>query len=370
MTSQLLALFYRLRAIIRKEFITIFKDPGTRKILIVPVIVQSVLFGYGATFNLERVPWVLLDESRTPASAEVVRAVTGTPVFSLVADETSLHAFEARLSRGEALIGIRIPADFARAYRLGTGTIYVAADARNTTTANVAVGYVSLIGAQVNARNGATGAIRMTERLRYNENAVTRYNIMPGLMLALSMIQVLMLAGLSVSREREDGSFDMMLMTPASPVEILVGKALPPIVIGIGQAFLIFLVCRFWFEIPFAGSIWTLLAIVTFFTVSCVSLGLAISALSRTVQQSMVYAFLILLPSVILSGLMTPVAAMPDWMQTLTVLNPLRYSIEALRRVYFEGAGLADVWFYFWPTVLLAALTLPWAVCLFRRKMN
>ena len=366
----LLAFFYRIRALILKEFITVFKDPGSRKILVVPVIVQSILFGYGATFNLERVPWVLLDESRSAASAEFVRAVSNNGIFDLVAAETGLAGYRDRIDRGEALIGIHIPSDFADRQRAGSGVIMVTADARNTTTANVAVGYVSVIAAAINEKHGTLGNIRMVERFRYNENTVTRWNIMPALMLGLSMIQVLMLAGLSVSREREDGSFDMMLMTPASPVEILIGKAVPPILIGIGQAFIIFAVCRFWFDIPFAGSVWTLLFIVTLFASSCVGLGLAISALCRTVQQSMVFAFLILLPSIILSGLMTPVGGMPDWMQTLTILNPLRYSIEALRRVYFEGAGFADVWTLFWPTALLAAVTMPWAVWLFRRKVS
>ncbi|MGN1149201.1 MAG: ABC transporter permease [Sutterella sp.] len=368
--QSIISFLFRIRALIRKEFITVLQDPGSRKILIVPVLVQSVLFGYGATFNLERVPWVLLDESRSAQSAEFVRAVSENGIFELVAAETGLAGYTERIDRGEALIGIHIPADFARQQETGTGIVMVTADARNTTTANVAVGYVSVITASLNERRGVLGSIRMVERFRYNENTITRWNIMPGLMLGLSMIQVLMLAGLSVSREREDGSFDMMLMTPATPVEILIGKAIPPILIGIMQAFIIFSVCRFWFEIPFAGSIGTLLLIVTLFASSCVGLGLAISALCRTVQQSMVFAFLILLPSVILSGLMTPVAAMPEWMQTLTILNPLRYAIEALRRVYFEGAGIADVWRLFWPTALLAGVTMPWAVWLFRRKVS
>ena len=115
----LLAFFYRIRALILKEFITVLKDPGSRKILVVPVIVQSILFGYGATFNLERVPWVLLDESRSAASAEFVRAVSNNGIFDLVAAETGLAGYRDRIDRGEALIGIHIPADFARRQETG-----------------------------------------------------------------------------------------------------------------------------------------------------------------------------------------------------------------------------------------------------------
>ncbi len=179
----------------------------------------------------------------------------------------------------------------------------------------------------------------------------------------------MLLAGLAVSREREEGSFDMMLMTPLSPVEILLGKAAAPIVIGVAQSLMIFSVCRWWFGIPFAGSIWLLIFVVTLFSTSIVGLALAISAWSKTLQQSVVLAFILLLPSLVLSGLMTPVAAMPGWMQTLTVMNPVRYGILTVRMIYFENAGLADVLPYLWPLAVIALVTIPGAAWLFRNKV-
>lgn len=359
-----IASLVRIGALVWKELITMFRDPGSRKILIVPVLVQSVLFGYGATFNLEHVPWTYCDESRSDLSHQVVRAVAENGVFELVRVSEGLTPLGNAIERGDALTALYFPSDFAQ-----TGRLLVLTDARNTTTANVATGYLGLIVERVNAQNGNALPVQLVERFRYNENNFTRWNIMPGLILALSLIQVMLLSSLTVSREREEGSFDMMLMTPATSWEIYIGKGLPAILVGVGQALIIFCVCRFWFEIPFAGSFATLLTVIVLFSAAVVGLGLAISALCRTIQQSMVAAFLCLLPSIILSGLMTPVRAMPEWMQTLTVMNPLRYSTDAVRRIYFEGASLADVLPLLWPTALLWLIVTPLALKLFRAKI-
>ena len=166
---------------------------------------------------------------------------------------------------------------------------------------------------------------------------------MTGLILGLAMIQVMLLAGLAVSREREEGSFDMMLMTPLTPVEILIGKSVPPIVIGVLQSAMIFAVCRWWFDIPFAGSLALLFGVVLLFAASIVGLALMISAWAQTLQQSVVACFILLLPSLVLSGLMTPTAAMPEWMQTITILNPVRYGILVVRMIYFENAGISEI---------------------------
>lgn len=364
------ASFGRLRALAKKELMTLLRDPGMRRILVVPIIAQSILFGYGATFNLEEAPYVVFDASRSPASERVLHALESNRIFVRAGNPLSFNALERAVYEGEALIGVYIPDDFARRIARGeAGRIFVAADARNTTTANVATGYVSAVVEALNREAGAAGPIEIVDRWRYNENGITRYNIMSGLILGLAMIQVMLLAGLAVSREREEGSFDMMLMTPLSPVEILLGKAAAPIVIGVAQSLMIFSVCRWWFGIPFAGSIWLLIFVVTLFSTSIVGLALAISAWSKTLQQSVVLAFILLLPSLVLSGLMTPVAAMPGWMQTLTVMNPVRYGILTVRMIYFENAGLADVLPYLWPLAVIALVTIPGAAWLFRNKV-
>ena len=369
--ASLIASFSRLRALARKELITLLRDPGMRRILVVPIIAQSILFGYGATFNLEEAPYVVYDASRSPASERVIRKIESNRIFVRAGLPDSYQAFEKAVYDGDALIGLYFPDDFANKLARGEpAEIYVAADARNTTTANVATGYVSAIVESVAREDGTAGPIEVRERYRYNENGITRYNIMTGLILGLAMIQVMLLAGLAVSREREEGSFDMMLMTPLSPVEIFLGKAAAPIVIGIFQSFLIFSVCRWWFEIPFAGSILLLFFVVALFSTSIVGLALAISAWAKTLQQSVVLSFMLLLPSLVLSGLMTPAAAMPDWMQTLTILNPVRYGILTIRMIYFENAALSDILPYLWRLLLISLVTIPGAAWLFRNKVT
>lgn len=360
----------RLRALAKKETVTLLLDPAVRRILVVPIIAQSILFGYGATFNLEQVPYAAYDASHSPAAEEILRRIEGNGIFERAGSPRSAEEFRSLISDGKALIGLYFPADFAERQADGTGgEVMVAVDARNTTTANVATGYVNAVIQAYNAENGTGGPVEVRERYRYNENNITRYNIMTGLILGLSMIQVMLLAGLAVSREREEGSFDMMLMTPMSPAEIFLGKALPPVAIGVAQGFMIFCVCRWWFEIPFAGSIAILFSVVALFSASIVGLSLAISAMCSTIQQSIVFNFLILLPSLVLSGLMTPVRAMPDWMQAATVLNPVRYGILAVRMIYFEGAGWAEILPYLWPMALITAATMPGAAWLFRHKV-
>lgn len=208
----------RIFAIVVKEFAVTFGDKGSRMVLIAPVFLQAILFGYGATFNLERVPWVLLDESHSSASAEIVRGITGNGIFDLKRNAVSLADFEKSIDSSEALVGVYFPNDFDR-----KGEMMVVSDARNSTTAGIAYGYISSIATQVNAKHGGGLAVEVRDRARWNENGITRYTIVPGLIPVLALIQVLLLAGLSVSREREDGSFDMMLMTPADSIEILIG---------------------------------------------------------------------------------------------------------------------------------------------------
>lgn len=364
-----LGAFFRIRAVLMKELITLLKDPGVRRILIVPVIAQSVLFGYGATFNLERVPSVMLDLSRSAASARVVRAIEANGIFAPAAVPASLDDWKRAIDEGDALIGILIPEDFDEREAAGLGgEIYVAVDARNTTTANVATGYVTAAVAALNEADGRAGPVRMVERYRYNENNVTRWNIMPGLVIALSMLQVMLLAGLAVSREREEGSFDMMLMTPAAPWEIFVGKAVPPMIVALFQSFLIFAVCRWWFEIPFAGDPLVMGVVLALFSLSIVGIALALSAMAATIQTSVIYAFFVVLPSLVLSGLMTPVGAMPEWMQALTEWNPARWGIAAVRMIYFEGAGWREVLPLTAPLALVSLVTIPGAMWLFRHK--
>ncbi|MDG6896812.1 hypothetical protein A6A19_02060 [Actinobacillus delphinicola] len=358
----------RLKALIIKELIVLLKDPGSRKILIVPALAQAVLFGYGATYNLSHVPWVLYDGDHSVQSAQVIRTFTHNPFYELVTNAQSLSDFQNTIDKGNALIGIAIPPGFSKDFQNGHGQVFIIADGRNITTANVAMNYT--VDALLKAFPPQLAPITIESRLRYNENNITRWYIMSGMILAISMIQVLILSSLTVSREKENGSFDMMLMTPTTPGEIFIGKAIPPILVGIVQGLMIFAVCLFWFKIPLRGSPFTILALIALFSLSCVSIGIAISTITGTILASLVISFLLLVPMIVLSGLMTPVESMPQWLQEATIFNPIRYPIAALRLVYFEGASFADIIPYLWPMGLLFIITTPIAIYLFRRKVS
>ena len=183
------------------------------------------------------------------------------------------------------------------------------------------------------------------------------------------MIQTLMLAALSVARERENGTFDQLLVTPFSPTEIMIGKAIPIMLIGLMQSTIVLLVALFWFQIPLAGSLLTLYAGLILFIVASVGLGLSISAVSANMQQAMLYTFMLIMPLILLSGLATPVRNMPQFLQIATLANPLRFAIDLMQRVYLEGASLLMVAYDLVPLLIISAITLPLAAWLFRHHL-
>lgn len=343
-------------------------DKGTRKILIIPIIAQSLLFGYGATFNLERVPFILFQDSQDTAARDIVRLINNTPTFVLERTCYSEPCFKEAIDRGEALLGIYIGSDFSR-----TKTIFVATDARNTASANTALSYVQTIVNEYNLQQqqkyGLKGSLSIEYRYFFNENNITRFGIMTGMILALSMIQVLMLSSLSVSREREEGTFDMMLMAPLTPFEILIGKAMPSTIISVLQGLALFLICLLWFQIPFNGNFFALVSVISIFSLCIVGIGLAISALATTSQQSVVISFTLVLPAIILSGMITPRSAMPEIVQYIALLNPFYYGLEALRRIYLEGQTFFEVFHLMLPLVGIGAVTLTISLILFRGKV-
>ncbi|HEY0686590.1 MAG TPA: ABC transporter permease [Steroidobacter sp.] len=366
---------HRIAILIRKELIAILKDPRSRLVLVMPVILQSLLFGYAATFDLDEVPYALLDTDRSNASIQFVKLLDGSGVFDRVSSLSNASQIGETIGKKRALMVIHIPADFERDIESGRGgVVQVIADGRNSNTGNVAASYVTAAVDRFNTqwnelRGGASPALRIETRAWYNPNLETRWAMIPALIGALSMLQVLMLAALSVAREREQGTFDQLLVTPLRPTEIMVGKAVPPILIGLVQSTIILLLARFWFGIPFQGSLFTLYSGLLLFTTAAVGIGLALSAFSKTMQQAMLYTFVLLMPMMLLSGLTSAISNMPRAMQYLTYANPLRYAIDLVRRVYLEGASFGYLYHDMWPLVIIALITLPTAVWLFRHRL-
>lgn len=358
--------------LVRKELLALVKEPSSRAMLLAPVFLQSLLFGYGATFDLTHAPYAVLDQSRGRASTDIVARLEGTGVFHRVATLTSTEQIPDYIDSGKVLMVVSFPSDFQSRVVTGTGApMQLILDGRNSSTAGLASSYVSNI---VNSYNQElfphVQGISIERRSWYNPNLQSRWNMMPAMIGAISMLQTLLIAALSVAREREQGTFDQLLVTPLTPLQILIGKAIPAILVGLVQSTIIFLIIRYWFQIPMNGSVLLLYCGLFFFTIASVGIGLSISALSLTMQQAMLYTFMIIMPLMLLSGLMTSVENMPEVLQIATYVNPLRFGIDIVRRVYLEDAGFTDVAANFIPLVVLAAITLPLAAWLFRHRLS
>ncbi len=358
-------------ALIRKELLALLKDPANRTLLFAPALVQTLLFGYGATFDLTHAPYAVLDLSNGASSREILARIDGTGVFTRVATLGSNDQIAPQIDSGDALLVVVFPPDFESSLAGGaTAPMQVILDGRNSATAAAASAQVAGIVGAYNASLGAASPVTIVRRAWFNPNYESRWNLMPAMIASLSMLQTLMIAALSVAREREQGTFDQLLVTPLRPWQILIGKALPAILIGLLQSTIIFLVILFWFRIPMNGSVWLLYLALLTFTTAAVGIGLSISAVSLTMQQAMLYTFMLVMPLMLLSGLLTPIRNMPWILQVATYANPLRFGIDTVRRVYLEGATFADIAPNFVPLLAVAAVTLPLAAWLFRNRLG
>jgi ABC-2 type transport system permease protein len=371
----MLEAIFRIVALTRKELLAILKDPRSRYSLLVPPVLQCLIYGYVATYDLNDVPYAVFDQDRSAASQKLLAGLDGSGVFRRVANLNRAADVKTAIDNRRALLAIQIDHDFERRLLSGRqADIQVIADGRNSNTAGTAIGYVSSIVESFNVNwrkdHGTPGApVRLTTRAWYNPNLETRWHMIPALIGTLTFIQTLMLTGLSVAREREQGTFDQLLVTPFRPVEIMAGKALPAMLVGIVQATMVLLVAQLWFRIPFAGSFVTLYAGLSVFLLAAVGMGLLLSSVATTMQQAMLFSFLLIMPFSLLSGLTTPISSMPMVLQYVTLINPLRYAIDIAHRVYLEGAGLGLLIPELWPLALIALITLSAASWMFRHRL-
>lgn len=370
------AFIHNVLTLVRKEILMIVKDRLSRMVLVTPIIVQTLLFGYVATYDLNRVDYALLDEDRSHASRELARLFDGSGIFRRVATLDNSSAIAGVLDRKKALMVLHIGPRFERNLNVGrTVPVQVLVDGRNSNVAGTASGYASTIidgfsSARLRDKGLAGPAFSVTSRAWFNPNLETRWNIISGMIAVLSVIQAMMLAGQSVAREREQGTFDQLLVTPFGPMTIMLGKAIPPVLIGVGQSGIVLLLALHWFAIPYAGSYALLFAGITLFNAAIVGIGLCISTLSATMQQAMMYSFTLLMPMILLSGFATPIASMPEAFQTATLVNPVRYGVELAQRIYLEGAGFEETRHLFWPLGLMAMVTSGLASRLFRARLG
>jgi pyoluteorin transport system permease protein len=364
----------RIVALTRKELLAVLKDRRARLSLLIPPMVQALIFGYAATYDLNRVPYALLDEDHSVASRELVAGLDGSGAFQRVADLSNGAQIAPEIDSGRALLVLHIRQDFQRQLLDGKQpAVQVIADGRNSNTAGTAMGYVSGIIGRFNARwradhGGGAAPLQLIERAWFNPNLETRWYMIPGMIGTLTLIQCMMLTVMSVAREREEGTFDQLLVTPFRPGEIMVGKALPSMIVGMIQASGVLVIAQLWFRIPFAGHYIVLFTGLLLFLLAAVGIGLLLSSIASTMQQAMLYSMLFIMPFSLLSGFTTPLSGMPGALQDFTLINPLRFAIDITRRVYLQGAGMRLLLPDLWPLAVMAVITLSAASWVYRHR--
>lgn len=370
----MIAILRRLRALIAKEFLAILKDPKSRFTVIGPPVLQFILFGYAATFDVTNVDYAVLDQSQSVHSRALLSNLQSSSAFHFVGDLKSEAQIDTVINNEQAAIVIQVQSDFEqRLMHDGTAAIQVIADGRNSNVASVALGYIGRIVSSYNFERAEEEGLRsawidVEDRAWFNPNLLSRWFIVAPLPATIGMVIVLLLASLSVARERESGTFDQLMVAPFRPWEILVGKAMPGILFGLGEGLILSLGSVYWFGIPFEGTFVALFVTLLLFFIAIVGLGLLISSVSTTMQQGLLGAFIFIMPAVILSGFTTSIENMPEWLRYVTLGNPLRYAVTSLRQIFLEGGGLMFVWPQLWPMMLIACVTLPAAAWMFRHR--
>jgi len=366
----------RIAALVIKELLALLKDKKSRIIIIVPPMLQLMVFGYAATYDLNRVAYAVLNEDRGVHSRELLARLDSSGTFRRTADLRGDAEIAPAINNKDVLAVVRFPSDFSRNLDRGVpADLQVSVDGRNSNSATVLLGYFNTIvqsfNAQWIAEHGSRGPpARLVVRPWFNANLMSRWFIIPGIVGLLVLVVTMLVTALSVAREREAGTFDQLLVTPLHPTEILLGKAIPAVLIGLFESAIITLIIVFWFHVPFRGSVTALYLGMLLFLLSTIGVGLMISSLAVTQQQGLLGAFLFLVPAIVLSGFTTPIANMPVYLQHLTLVNPLRYFLIIVRSTFLEGAGVRILWPQYWPMALIGLFCLALAGFLFRRRMH
>ena len=362
-------------ALALKELLALLRDKRSRFVLVGPPVIQLLVFGFAATYDLQHAPMAIYDQDRGAAARELIARFAGSPNFQVVARIEHEAQIAPLIDERQALVVLRIGPRFSQEILSGgSGSVQVILDGRNSNTAMLALNYVQSIVSDFNdswaTRHGRNGPpSRLEIRPWYNANLESRWFVVPGIVGLLTLVVTLIVTALSVAREREAGTFDQLLVTPLRPVEILIGKSIPGLLVGLFQGSLIVVVAVYGFGIPLRGSVGALYLGMALFLLSAIGVGLMISSLAVTQQQGLLGAFLFLVPAVILSGFATPIANMPQVVQWLTYLDPLRYFLIILRGVFLQGDSYALLLDQYWPMALISVFSLTMAGWLFRHRM-
>jgi ABC-2 type transport system permease protein len=375
-------MFERLKAMLIKEFIQVFRDPKMRIIIFIIPIFQTIVFGYAVNTDVKDIKTAVYDLDNSPESRDLAARFAGSGYFQIVEHVYGDKRVEQLIDTGAVKAVLRMNRGFGA--ELGAGRIaplQILLDGTDSNTAGIVLTYAGMIAAGYNDRirleqaarafgpSFRVGGVEMESRAWFNENLESRNFYVPAVIANIVFIITMLLSSMAVVREKEIGTMEQVIVTPIRRSEFILGKTVPFILIGFIDVALITLVAAFWFGVPIRGSIPLLFGATALFLMSSLGFGLLISTVSRTQQQAMMSAFFFIFPAMLLSGFAFPIENMPETVQWLTFLNPLRYYLVIIRGIFLKGVGFGILWQQFLALFLLGTVILGFAVSRFRKTL-
>jgi ABC-2 type transport system permease protein len=364
-------MWYRLWRLIVKELQAVVGNRQGRFMLIMPVILQTLLFPFAATLEVKNSTLAVYNQDAGPIAIELVQRLASTAAFTHVLNLHSEQELQAALTEQQALLAVRFAPDFSRQVLAGQpAPVQLIMDGRRSNAGQIASAYASdVMTGYLLARSGRPPTSTLVVRNLYNPNLEYKWFVLPSLVAIITTIGCLMVTALSVAREREEGTFDQLLVSPLTPTYIMAGKAVPGILVAMAQGGAIALVAHWAYGVPFTGSVGLLLVGMVAYGLALAGIGLLISSVVSTQQQAFLGVFAFMVPAVILSGYVSPIENMPTFFQWVAEVNPLTYFIAMLKGIFLKSNAWPDVAARLWPLMLIALTTLTTAWVLFRRQL-
>ena len=366
--------------IIVKEFIQLRRDRLTFGMVVGIPVIQLVLFGYAINSDPRDLPAAVLSADPSPYARSFIRSLQNSGYFRVVRQLRSEAQAEELLAHGEVQFVVNIPADFSRRIARGeTAVLLVEADATDPGATANAVAALSQLATTGFARElqgvlaqpvDNAQPVEVRVHRRYNPEGITAYNIVPGLLGTILTLTLVLMTGLAMTRERERGTFENLLATPARPIEVMTGKVMPYILIGLIQVTLIYLFGRWLFDVPMQGNLLLLYSVLLLFIAANLVLGITISSIARNQLQAMQMTIFFFMPSILLSGFMFPFRGMPEWAQWLGNLLPLTHFLILIRGIMLKGNSLDEVWPQIWPIGAFALVVIAVGLIFYRRTLD
>lgn len=363
--------------IVIKEFIQLKRDRLTLGMIIGIPIMQLLLFGFAINSDPKHLPTVVVTVETSPFARAYIAAMKNSAYFDIVGSVNSEQAADLLLDRGDVQFVVTFPAGFQRALLRGERpSLLVQADATDPVAASGAISVLNHLGDEVftpdlpGFRPPVHSLTELRVHKRYNPEGITAYNIVPGLMGVILTMTMILMTGLAMTRERERGTFENLLATPATPLEVMTGKIVPYILIGLIQVSLVLMAARWIFHVPMLGSLLLLYAVILLFICANLTLGITFSSLARNQLQAMQMTFFFFLPSILLSGFMFPFRGMPKWAQIIGNGLPLTHFLQLVRGILLKGNGLLLLFPHIWPIFVFIAVVLALGLGTFRKTLD